>query len=115
GDRSTLVFHPHLLVVLESAAAEDHSLLGPNKLRLTGFGGFGMTHVDAADRPVLDVEVGQGGVQLYWDAGFAQPDPKRRDQRAAHPDEVLAGRLRPHGARADLEAAEHTSRMPLEL
>ena len=97
------------------AAAENHPLSGPNQLRLTGFRLSGVAHVDTADRAVLKVEVGQGGVELHRDAGLAQPDPKRRDQRASHADNVLAGRLRPHGACADLEAAQHTSRMPLEL
>ncbi len=35
GDRRALVLHPHLLVVLETAAAEDDSTSCPDKLRLS--------------------------------------------------------------------------------
>ena len=35
GDRRALVLHPHLLVVLEAAAAEDDAAAGPDQPRLS--------------------------------------------------------------------------------
>ena len=115
GDRRALVLHPHLLVVLEAAAAEDDSAAGPDQPRLGASGFVGVAHVDAAHDAVLDVQIGQRGVQLHGDAGLLQADPHRRDQGAAHADQVLAGGLGPRRADADLEAAQHAARMALEL
>ena len=78
-------------------------------------GASSVAHVDAAHDAVLDVEVGQRGVQLDRHAGLLQADAQRRDQRAAHADQVLAGDLGPRRADADLEAAQHAARVALEL
>src|SRR5271156_2454409 len=115
GDRRTLVLDPHLLVVLEPAATANHCLSGSNQLWLSGFRLFGVANIYAADCPVLDVEVGQRGVELYRDTGLLETDPERRDQSASHADQILTGHLRPHRACTDLEAAEHAARMTLEL
>ena len=115
GDRGALVLHPHLLVVLEAAAAQDHAAAGPDQLRLSASGRVRVAHVDAADDTVLDVEVGQRGVQQDRNTGLLQADAQRRDQRAAHADQVLAGGLGPRRPDADLEAAQHPARVALEL
>ena len=114
GDRGALVLHPHLLVVLEPARAEDHAAAGPDQFGLSRFGCVGIADIDAAHHAVLDIQVGERRVQPHRHPGLLQADPQRRDQRTAHADEVLAGRLGPHGAGADLEAAQHSARMALE-
>ena len=91
----------------------------PRRARMSSgsadLGRVGITNVDSAHDAVLDVQVGERGVEPDRHPGLLQADPQRRDQRATHADEVLAGRLGPHGARPDLQAAQHTPRMPLEL
>ena len=72
---------------------------GPDQFWLSGFRCGRVADVDAADDAVLDVQVGQRGVQPDRHARLLQPDAQRRDQRAAHADEVLAGGLGPHRAR----------------
>ncbi len=114
GDRGALVLHPHLLVVLEAARSEDHTAPCADQFRLTRFGGVGVTHVDAAHHTVFDVKIGERGVEPHGHAGLLQSDPQRRDQRASHADKVLARRLGPHGSGSDLQAAQHTTWMPLE-
>ncbi len=112
-----LVLHSHLLVVLESAAAQDHAPPArPDQFGLNAFRRIGVAHVDPAHHTVLDIEVGQRGVQPHRHTGLAQPDAQRRDQRAAHADEVLARDLAPpRRAHTDLEAAQHSARVALEL
>ncbi len=71
-------------------------------------------HIDTADGTVLDVQIPQRGIQLDGHACLLKADAQRGDQGATHADQVLARRLGPHRARADLQAAQHPARMPLE-
>ena len=114
GDRGALVLDPHLLIALEATTGQDHPPPGPDQLGLSGFRGGGVAHVDAAHHVVLDVEVGERGVQQDGYAGLAQPDAQRCDQRPAHADQVLAGRLGPHRACAHPQAAQQALRVALE-
>lgn len=115
GDGRALVFHPHLLVVLEAAAGQDHTAARPDQPRFGGLGRLTVTDIDPAHHAVFEVQVGQRGVEHHRNAGPLQTDAQRPDQRPAHADQVLAGRLGPHGAGADLQAAQHTPRVALEL
>ena len=109
-----LVLDPHLFVVFETTAPQDHPAASPNQLRLGAFRSAHVPDVHAAHHAVLDIQVGQRGVEQHRHTGVAQPDPQRTDQCASHADQVLAGRLRPHGPRTHLQAAQHTAGMTLE-
>lgn len=115
GDGRALVLHAHLLVVLEPAGSEDHAVACADQPGLGVVAGRRVADVDAQHAAVLDVQIGQRGVQQHRNPGLAQADTQRRDERAAHTDEVLAADLAPRRADADLEAAQYAARMTFEL
>ena len=114
-DRSALVLHPHLLVVLETARPEDDGAARPDDLRLSISGVAAINNIDAAHDAVLDIEIGERGVQLDRHAHLLQPDAQWRDQCAAHADEVLASQVGPHRTDADLHTAQQPARVALHL
>ena len=115
GDRGALVLDPHLLVVFEPAAAQDHAAPRPDELRVRCFGPLGVAYQNAGDDTVFDVQVGHCGVQQHRHSRVTQPDAQRGDEGTAHPDEVLARGLGPHRAGAHLETAQHAAGVALEL
>ena len=115
ADRLTLVLPAHGLVVLEPAAAQNHGAPRLDQPRFVGLRRGGVPDVDAAHHPVLDIEVGERGVEQDRNAGLLQSDSQRCDQGASHPDKVLAARPGPHASRAHLQAAQHTTGVALEL
>ena len=89
-----LVFSPHLLVLLESAAAEDHAAARPDELRYSRSGSRSVARIDAATTPSSTKRSRQRGVELHRHAGLEQPLAQRRSARGPCRTD-LAGRLAP--------------------
>ena len=74
GDGPALILHPHLFVVLESTAAEDHSTADPDQGGISRLRTGHISYVDAPDDAVFVVEVGQCGIQQNRNARVLQSD-----------------------------------------